>query len=206
MPTFAPPTLLDGPRWAGMRIGLLGGSFDPPHHGHLHISQAALKALGLDCVWWLVTPQNPIKSLEPLPLEQRVELCKELAQHPRIIVSDIEAELGTTTTYHSVKALKANFPRTEFVWISGMDNAFNLHKWNEWRALLGEIAFLHLARNPARSLAQGCPLKMYARQKHVVLHKSGRYPLDSGTSYWMMQQKMVNISSSEIRTKSKLYQ
>lgn len=186
---------------------MLGGSFDPPHAGHVHISQAALKGLDLDCVWWLVSPQNPIKSITPLPLDARMGMCRDLtASLPRIVVSDLETHLGTTITYDSVKGLKKAFPRTGFVWISGMDNAHSLHRWNLWRDLLGEISFLHLSRQPARSLVQQCPLKMYARQDHVVLHKSGRYPLEAGTTYWMMQQKMVNISSTQLRMSSEHYQ
>ena len=127
-----------------MRIGLLGGSFNPPHEGHMHISLAALKALQLDAVWWLVSPQNPIKADKPLPLEERMSLCQSLVDHPKILISDIEKDLGTNITYHSVKKLKAAFPKTNFVWISGMDNARSLH---QWKAEIGgrrpgEAAFL----------------------------------------------------------------
>ena len=82
-----------------------------------------------------------------------------------------------------------------------MDNALNLHKWNHWQDLLSEICMVHLARKPVRSLASGCPLRMYGTQNHVVIDKGGQYPLDSGTTYWMMQKKMVNISSTQIREK-----
>ena len=82
-----------------------------------------------------------------------------------------------------------------------MDNALGLHRWHHWQDLLGEICMVHLTRNPARSLVSACPLRMYARQKHVVIDKGGHYPLDSGTTYWMMQKKMINISSTEIRSK-----
>ncbi len=183
-----------------MRIGLLGGSFNPPHAGHVHISLAALKGLKLDAIWWLVSPQNPIKSEKPLPLSERVKLCENLAEkHPKIIVSDIEDALNTTLTYDSVRKLKNHYPNTNFVWISGMDNALNIHKWNHWRALLSEICMVHLTRNPARSLVSACPLRMYSRQKHVIINNAGEYPLDSGTTYWMMQKKMINISSTQIR-------
>lgn len=201
MSIFTKPHLLNSPRWKGKRVGLLGGSFNPPHEGHLHISLAALKGLKLDCVWWLVSPQNPIKADKPLPLETRMELCEKLVDHPQILISDIEKDLGTTITYYSVKELKKRFPATEFVWISGMDNALSLHKWNYWRELLGEICMVHLTRTPAKTLVTKSPLRMYARQKHVFIDHAQRLPLDSGTTYWMMQKKMVNISSTEIREK-----
>ena len=183
-----------------MRIGLLGGSFNPPHEGHLHISLCAMKGLELDMVWWLVTPQNPIKCEAPLPLEERVRLSRELVDdQPKILITDIERDLGTTITYHTVRSLKKYYSQTDFVWISGMDNAHNMHKWNHWHRLLDEICMVHLTRSPARSLVQNCPLRMYGRQKHVFIDKSGYFPLDSNINYWMLQKKMVNISSTEIR-------
>ncbi|MBL4804491.1 MAG: nicotinate-nicotinamide nucleotide adenylyltransferase [Alphaproteobacteria bacterium] len=198
---FTQPHLLNGPRWKNARVGLLGGSFNPPHEGHLHISLAAMKGLHLDAVWWLVSPKNPIKEIDPLPLQERVALCEKLVDHPNILISDIEKELNTTITYYSIKKLRTYYPHTQFVWISGMDNALGLHRWHHWKDLLGEICMVHLTRNPARSLVSACPLRMYEKQKHVIIDKGGQYPLDSGTTYWMMQKKMVNISSTEIRNK-----
>ena len=185
-----------------MRVGLLGGSFNPPHEGHVHISLAALKGLYLDAVWWLVSPQNPIKELAPLPLQERVRMCEDLVEHPKILISDIEKDLGTAITYYSIRKLKARYPDTKFVWISGMDNALGLHKWHHWQDLLAEIPMVHLTRKPARSLVSSCPLRMYEKQRHVVIDKGGQYRLDSGLTYWMMQKKMVNISSTEIRNKT----
>ena len=201
MSVFSKPHLLDSHRWKNRRVGLLGGSFNPPHEGHLHISLAAMKSLHLDAVWWLVSPQNPIKDVKPLPLEKRVQLCEDLVDHPKVLISDIEKDFGTTITYYSIRKLKTLYPHTQFVWISGMDNALGLHRWHHWQDLLKEICMVHLTRNPARSLVSACPLRMYQKQKHVVIDKGGHYPLDSGTTYWMMQKKMVNVSSTEIRNK-----
>lgn len=201
MSLFTPPHPLNSPRWKNARIGLLGGSFNPPHHGHLHITLAAMKGLHLDAVWWLVSPQNPIKPFKPSPLEERMQLCQELVNHPDIIISDIEKDFGTTITYFSIKKLKSAFPDTNFVWISGMDNALTLHKWHHWQDLLNEICMVHLTRNPARTLVKSCPYRMRSSQKHVFIDRGGKLPLDSGTTYWMMQKKMVNISSTEIREK-----
>ena len=203
MAVLTSPHILNSPRWKNARIGLLGGSFNPPHAGHVHISLAAMKGLHLDAVWWLVSPQNPIKPFKPSPLEERMHLSEELVEHPNILISDIEKDFGTTITYHSIKKLKTYYPHTDFVWISGMDNALNLHKWNHWQSLLDEICMVHLTRNPARSLVKACPYRMYAKQKHVFTDHGGKLPLDSGTTYWMMQKKMVNISSTEIREKLK---
>ncbi len=202
MTLFALPHLHDGTRWKGLRVGLLGGSFNPPHEGHVHISLAALKGLELDAVWWLVTPQNPLKVETPLPLDERVRLSRELVTHPKILVTDLEKDLGTTTTYDTVSKLKGYYPATDFVWVSGMDNAVTLHHWHRWRDLLKEICMVHVSRMPAQSLIQNSPLRQLADQKHVVIDKAAAYPLDSGTTYWMLHKSMVDISSTEIRKKS----
>lgn len=184
-----------------MRVGLLGGSFNPPHQGHVHISIAAMNALQLDAIWWLVSPQNPLKEQRPLPLDERIRLSRDLIDHPRILVSGIEEDLGTNITYRTIRKLKENFPTTDFVWISGMDNAHSLHKWHNWQELLGEICMIHLTRAPAQSLVRNAPVKMLSSQKHVYIKRGAKRPLDSGVTYWMMQKKMINISSTSLRKK-----
>lgn len=189
-----------------MRVGILGGSFNPPHSGHLHISKMALRCLHLDAIWWLVTPQNPLKSAkELLPLHTRISLCHDLVQHPKILVTGMEADIGTTYTYATVRKIKQKFPHTHFAWITGMDNAHNLHKWNNWRELLQEICMIHITRHPPVKLIKQCPTRMLAQQKHVILDHGGNVPLDSNTTYWLLQKKMVNISSTEIREKNQLH-
>lgn len=202
MQIYTAPHLKDTMRWQNMRIGLLGGSFNPPHEGHVHISLEAMRTLKLDVIWWLVTPWNPLKTdIKPLPLEERMTMCKDLVRHPRILISDIEKDLGTNITYFTVKKLKQHFPKTDFVWLTGMDNALSLHKWNYWKELLQEVPTAHITRLPAASLVQNCPLRLYEKQKHVRIKKAARVPLDSGHTYWLMQKKMVDISSTAIRQK-----
>ena len=198
----APPHIHEAHRWSGMRVGLLGGSFDPAHEGHVHISLAALNGLNLDYVWWLVTPQNPLKSRQPLSMDQRMRKSRELIDHPRILVSDLERQIGTNVTYYTIRALRRHFSQTDFVWISGMDNAQSLHTWNHWQRLLEEISMVHITRHPAKSLVRNSPNRMYTRQNHVFIENSGTYDLSAGHTYWMMQKKMVNVSSTEIRNKT----
>lgn len=185
-----------------MRIGLLGGSFNPPHQGHLHISLAAIKGLHLDALWWLVTPQNPLKTDKPADMDERLALCRKIADHPQIIISDIERDLGTNLTYFTVKKLRKCHPKTSFIWVSGMDTALGFHKWNYWKSILEEIPTVHITRNPATSLIRQCPLKLYTKQQHVFIDQAARYPLKPGITYWMLQKKMVNMSSTEIRSQS----
>lgn len=184
-----------------MRVGILGGSFNPPHEGHVHISMGAKKALELDVIWWLVTPQNPLKSSdETLPFEQRMALCKkQIEGQSGIIISDLEDMMHSNITYETIHKIKQLFPMTEFVWISGMDNALSLHTWNRWRDLLKLIPMIHLTRMPATSLIQGAPLRMMRTQRHVFIDKPARYALKPQTTFWHMQKKMINISSTEIR-------
>ncbi|HZV20147.1 MAG TPA: nicotinate-nucleotide adenylyltransferase, partial [Hyphomicrobiales bacterium] len=117
----------------GMRIGLLGGSFNPPHAAHRQISLTALKRLGLDQVWWLVTPGNPLKDHGDLaPLAERVALCRVLARHARIRVTAFEAAIGTAYTACTLRYLRRRFPGVRFVWLMGADNLASFHRWNEW--------------------------------------------------------------------------
>lgn len=190
--------------WNNLRVGLLGGSFNPPHIGHLHISKVALKALHLDAIWWLVTPQNPLKSSKDLlPISERVELSRTLIDHPKIVVTDIEDYFQTTYSFSTMKSIKKHFPHTNFVWITGMDNAHHLHLWEHWKDLLDSVCMAHITRHPAVKLVQQCPSRMLQTQRHVVLDSGGRLPLTPRTTYWLLQKKMMNISSTEIRMRQK---
>ncbi len=196
---FSPPHLESGAGWAGMRVGLLGGSFNPPHEGHVHASLIALKAMKLDAVWWLVTPQNPLKQKATRSFEERFTLCLDLVRDPRIIVSDIERDLNTNQTWMTIKGLKRHFPDTGFVWVTGMDNALSMHTWHNWTYILDHVPTAHVARPPAWSLIENCPLKMMKTQNHFYLDKAQKVPLTPRNTYWLMQKKMVGVSSSQIR-------
>jgi nicotinate-nucleotide adenylyltransferase len=122
-----------GPR---MRIGLLGGSFNPAHAGHRHISLVALARLGLDQVWWLVSPGNPLKDPSELPgLKKRVAAANEVARHPRIVVTGFEEALGCVHTIDTIRLLKRRFPQVQFVWLMGADNLAEFHRWRAWEEL-----------------------------------------------------------------------
>jgi nicotinate-nucleotide adenylyltransferase len=123
-----------GPVADGMKIGLLGGSFNPAHEGHLHVSLVALKRLGLDYVWWLVAPHNPLKSVAGMaPRENRFVTARETANHPRILVVDAEHTLSTRYTIDTLAALKKRFATVNFVWLMGSDNLEGFHRWRRWQ-------------------------------------------------------------------------
>src|ERR1700748_3301981 len=137
---IAPP----GPVAEGLRIGLLGGSFNPAHPGHLYVSETALKRLKLDSVWWLVSPGNPLKDKSSMAtLAARLESARRMAaHHPRIHVSALEQQLHTIYTIDTVEALRHRFPQVHFVWLMGSDNLEQFSHWRRWRdlALLIPIA------------------------------------------------------------------
>lgn len=130
----------------GMVIGLLGGSFDPAHEGHVHITREALKRLGLDQVWWLVSPGNPLKAAGPAPMAERLARARALMRDPRVRVTDLEARLGTRYTAETVERLTALYPGVRFVWLMGADNLVQFTRWQRWRDILNMVPVAVLAR------------------------------------------------------------
>lgn len=123
------------PSAPGMRIGLYGGSFDPPHPGHRHVALMALKRLRLDRVWWVVSPGNPLKDVSRLASgADRIAAARRVAAHPRLAVTGFEAELGITYTVETIRYLVRRLPAVRFVWIMGADSLGGFHRWREWRS------------------------------------------------------------------------
>ena len=124
----------------GRRIGLLGGSFNPAHKGHLHISREALARLRLDEIWWIVSPQNPLKSSDDMnDFNSRMNSAIAIADDPRIVVTKIELELGTVFTVDTLKSLREIYPEHRFVWLMGADNLRQIPKWKGWRQIFRMI-------------------------------------------------------------------
>jgi nicotinate-nucleotide adenylyltransferase len=141
------PRLIVPPNAPGMRIGLFGGTFDPPHAAHRRACLLAMKRIGLDRVWWLVTPGNPLKDTQGLaPLQARVVAARALANHPRIDVTDVEAQLGTPYTYETISYLVRRCPRVHFVWIMGADNLRSFHRWQRWRGVASLVPIVVVDR------------------------------------------------------------
>lgn len=132
-----------------LRIGLLGGSFNPAHDGHRHLSLYALRALRLDQVWWLVSPQNPLKQARGMaPLHRRMEHAHAVASHPAIHVTDIETRLGSRYTVDTLARLRHRFPEHRFVWLMGADNLQQLPEWKHWERIMRTVPVAVFDRAP----------------------------------------------------------
>ncbi len=131
----------------GLVIGLLGGSFNPAHGGHRHLSLEALRRLGLDQVWWLVSPQNPLKSANGMaPLARRLDQARQVARHPRIRVTALEVRLGTVFTAETLTAMSRSFRQVRFVWLMGADNLQQIHRWAAWTRIFRTMPVAVFAR------------------------------------------------------------
>jgi D-alanyl-D-alanine carboxypeptidase/D-alanyl-D-alanine-endopeptidase (penicillin-binding protein 4) len=148
----------------GQRVGLLGGSFDPPHDGHVHITRWALRAFDLDRVWWMVTPGNPLKARGPAETRRRMEACARMMRHPRVTITDIETRLGTRATADTIDELRARWPSVRFVWLMGADNLATFHRWERWDRIMETVPVGVLAR-PGQQLFAGLApaARRYAR-------------------------------------------
>ncbi len=183
----------------GMRIGLLGGSFDPPHAGHLHISRQALKAFGLQKVWWLVSPGNPLKRRGPAPIGRRAAAARALAADPRIVVTDVETRMGTRATADTLAGLFARYPGVRFVWLMGADNLAQLHRWDRWQAIVHALPIGVLAR-PGEQLRAG--LSPAARRFAAARLDAGRaaaLPFRAAPAWTLVTGPMSGHSSTRLR-------
>jgi nicotinate-nucleotide adenylyltransferase len=135
------------PHGAGQRIGLFGGSFNPAHQGHYMVALYALKTLQLDWVWWLVSPQNPLK--DPSITDdyaKRLAYTRRVASHPRFVVTDIEQQMHTRYTEDTLHQVNRLAPDVSFVWIMGADSLASLHRWHHWLDIMNAVPLAVLAR------------------------------------------------------------
>ena len=160
------------------RVGLLGGSFNPAHGGHRRISLFARQALGLDAVWWLVSPGNPLKPTAGMaPLAARLASALGMARRAPIVPTAIERELGTVYTVDSLRALQRRYPQIDFVWLMGSDNLAQLHRWRDWRRLARTMPIAVIARPGYDGAAAASPaaawLGRYRRSAASLKHRAG---------------------------------
>lgn len=165
---YASPTPNCGQLWAGRTVGLLGGSFNPAHDGHRHISLMALKHLQLDAVWWMVSPQNPLKTTKDMaPLRERMQSAQQVSNHPQIVATDIEQYLNTRYTADTLAKLLRHFSQTQFVWLMGTDNLLQVHKWQDWESIFRSVPVCVLDRPPRGNSLKSCPAAMRFRDRMI---------------------------------------
>ena len=183
----------------GMCIGLLGGSFDPAHDGHAHITCEALKRLGLNEVWWLVSPGNPLKSRGPAPLAERMERARGVMAHPKVRITDLEGRMGTRYTYQTVSRLMARYPGVRFVWLMGADNLADFHRWDNWRGIMQALPVAVLARPGQRISARMSLAARQFRPNRLKAHAAQGLAVKSPPAWVFLNVPMNEMSSSLIR-------
>jgi nicotinate-nucleotide adenylyltransferase len=185
----------------GQTIGLFGGSFDPPHAGHVHVSREALKRFGLDRVWWLVSPGNPLKLNGPAALDRRMAAARAIVDHPRIGVTDIEAQLGTRYTAETLERLIALYPGVRFVWLMGADNLVQFHRWQRWNWILNTVPVGVLARPGQRISARSAKAATIYRAARLPAVRARSLPFARPPAWCFLNLPMVDLSSTAIRAR-----
>ncbi|MGI9369098.1 MAG: nicotinate-nucleotide adenylyltransferase [Ruegeria sp.] len=184
----------------GQVVGLFGGSFDPPHQGHVHVTCEAMKAFGLDRVWWLVSPGNPLKQHGPAPLAQRMAVAQAVMQHPDVEVTDIEALTGTRATADTLAALRRLYPEVRFVWLMGADNLAQFHQWKDWRTIMDSVPVGVMARPGDRISARMSRAARVYRKYRIDSQARQLLGRASAPAWCFVNVPMVNVSSTDIRT------
>ena len=181
------------------RIGLLGGSFDPPHKGHIYISIEAKKLLQINEIWWLVTPQNPLKISEPATYQERIKNCKEISKDKPILIKEIEKKINSKYTYQTLDYLLNHYINIKFFWIMGADNLINFHKWQKWRQIFQEISIVVYKRHGYNNQAlKSIACRTFTNYRINSLQINKNY-FNKLPSWAWIDNREIKISSTEIR-------
>ena len=185
------------------RVGLLGGSFNPAHDGHRHVSELALKKLGLDEVWWLVSPQNPLKPVKGMaPFQKRLAEAQKAITHPRIKATGLETQLGTRHTALTLAKLKRRFPKTTFVWLMGADNLAQISRWHRWEEVFEQVPVAVFDR-PTYGLKALAGKAAQRFASHRIATANGKKLFENPLPAWTFITCRLNpASSTAIRTKN----
>jgi nicotinate-nucleotide adenylyltransferase len=184
----------------GMRIGLLGGSFNPPHVAHRAISLFAIKRLKLDRVWWLVTPGNPLKDQGGLhDLNERTEAARKMANDPRIDISCLESVIGTRYTVDTISYLRRRASGLRFVWIMGADNLAQFHRWQNWRRIASEVPIAVIDRPPQSFRALAAPAAQALARYRLPENQAGRLADQRAPAWVFLAGMKLNLSSTGLR-------
>jgi nicotinate-nucleotide adenylyltransferase len=190
--------------YPGMRVGIFGGSFDPAHEGHRQVSLVGLRALDLDQVWWLVSPQNPLKSNAPSEdLARRVKAARAVAADPRIRVTGIEATLGTTYTAETLRQLLPRLPGLAVVWMMGADNLAQFHHWKDWQAIAASVPIAVFNRPGLALKALASPAARALAQWRLPEQAASRLAGSPPPAWTFLSRPHIPLSSTELRASRK---
>jgi nicotinate-nucleotide adenylyltransferase len=188
------------PYTEGMRIGLLGGSFNPPHHAHRAISQFALTRLKLDRVWWLVTPGNPLKENGALhALGERMQAARDIANDPRIAVSCLESVIRTRYTVDTINFLRRRASGLRFVWIMGADNLAQFHRWQDWRRIAAQLPMAIIDRPPQSFRALASPAARALARYRLPENEAARLADRQAPAWVFLTGLKLSLSSTTLR-------
>ena len=186
--------------FAGQRIGLMGGTFNPPHAGHATCASTAIRRLRLDQLWWMVTPGNPLKSDDGLPpLAERIEASRQFAADPRIKVTGFEAALASRYTYDTLPFVMRRLPSVHFVWVMGADNLAGFHRWQHWREIAGLVPIAVVDRPGWRLRALASPAATSLARYRVAEGLAGRLPVMSPPAWTLLSTRLSEASSTALR-------
>ena len=180
-------------------IGILGGSFDPPHKGHLYISLEGKKILKLDEVWWLVTPQNPLKINQPASYKDRVKNCKLITKNHSIKIKEIEKKINSRYSYETIEYLNGHYKNIKFFWLMGADNLINFHKWQNAKKIFNEISIVVFRRYGYNEKALKSYTSNFYKNFRLISKKINVKNFDKLPAWTIIQNKEIKISSTEIR-------
>lgn len=201
MNTPLPALPLHAPR---LRIGLFGGSFNPPHAGHRLVSLIALKRLQLDRVWWIVTPGNPLKDNSALPsLAKRMAAARAMANHPRIDVTGFEADINTHFTYDTIAYLKRRCPQVDFVWLMGADNLAGFHRWQRWRDIAELVPIAVIDRPGATLKAAHARMAVRFAERRIAEAEAGMLAGARCPAWVFLHGPRSSLSSTMLRNVGK---
>ena len=188
----------------GAKIGLFGGSFNPPHEGHLNLCDLALKRLELDQIWWVVTPGNPLKDTSKLAsLETRIQKCHEIISHPRIKVTAFEAKHKVRYTADTVTLVKRLRPRNDFIWLMGADNLADFHHWQDWQQIADMMPIAVIDR-PGSTLSYHSALASIALSKYRIDEGDASLLAYMRPPAWtFLHGPRSSLSSTQLRAENK---